>query len=61
MIPNTRPTVPVLITLLCCFGIAAQQQTNPVSVSVDANKVRRRFEGRDRLEPCLRGSPAAAL
>ena len=31
MIPNTRPTVPVLITLLCCFGIAAQQQTNPVS------------------------------
>ena len=29
MIPNTRPAVPLLISLLCCFGITAQQQTNP--------------------------------
>lgn len=29
MIPNTRPAVPLLISLLCCFGITAEQQTNP--------------------------------
>lgn len=29
MLPTTRPAVPILISVLCCFGIAAQQQTNP--------------------------------